>query len=604
MTNPLEIYQQQIAKHEAELKKLERRSTLFGWLRLLSMCSFFAGIGLVWFNGLLLFIPLAVLFITLFFIILARHLTIYDAIENLKRLIDISETEIEVLDHHFTDLPDGSGFSEGVHRDKPENHDYANDLDIFGRASVFQYINRCTSEQGKKLFADWLSDPASSEIILLRQEAIKELSQKLEWRQQLQSYGIAHSINIVTENKIETWLEEPFEFLNKTHWKLLRFFLPAISFALLILYLTAIITPGIFYPSILLMLAISFGVSKLIMPSFTKLNKVAPQLETLSESVAWIEKGDFKSKLLVELRSKYIDGSVLSSQSIQKLKKILDRTDIRLNPLVFIPLNTFFFWDLQQVLILETWKKENKEHIGDWFHSLAEIESLSSLANLSFNHPGWTFPAIADQHGMVIADSLGHPLILKEKLVTNSFSTEESGGLNLVTGSNMAGKSTFLRSVGVNIVLAMMGSPVCAGSFTVSNMKVISSMRVNDNLEENTSTFYAELKKLKEVIEAVNRNEKVFLLLDEILRGTNSADRHTGSKALIKQLIQDNAAGLIATHDLELAKLADEFPSKLHNYHFDVQVAGDELYFDYKLKRGICTSMNASLLMKKIGIEL
>jgi DNA mismatch repair ATPase MutS len=168
----------------------------------------------------------------------------------------------------------------------------------------------------------------------------------------------------------------------------------------------------------------------------------------------------------------------------------------------------------------------------------------------------------------------------------------------------MAGKSTFLRSVGVNIVLAMTGSPVCAGTFTVSNMKVISSMRVNDNLEENTSTFYAELKKLKEVIEAVNRNEKVFLLLDEILRGTNSADRHTGSKALIKQLIHHNAVGLIATHDLELAKLADEFPLKLHNYHFDVQVAGDELYFDYKLKKGVCTSMNASLLMKKIGIEL
>lgn len=275
-----------------------------------------------------------------------------------------------------------------------------------------------------------------------------------------------------------------------------------------------------------------------------------------------------------------------------------------MNPLVFIPLNTFLFWDLQQVLILESWKKQNKEHIADWFQSLAEVESLSSLATLSFNYPGWSFPTIAIQNGTVIADSLGHPLIPKEKLVTNSFSTEEAGGLNLITGSNMAGKSTFLRSVGVNIVLAMMGSPVCAGSFTVSNMKVISSMRVNDNLEENTSTFYAELKKLKEVIEAVNRNEKVFLLLDEILRGTNSADRHTGSKALIKQLIHHNAVGLIATHDLELAKLADEFPLKLHNYHFDVQVAGDELYFDYKLKKGVCTSMNASLLMKKIGIEL
>ena len=176
--------------------------------------------------------------------------------------------------------------------------------------------------------------------------------------------------------------------------------------------------------------------------------------------------------------------------------------------------------------------------------------------------------------------------------------------MNLITGSNMAGKSTFLRSIGINIVLAMMGSSVFARSLALSPMKVLSSMRVSDNLEESTSTFYAELKKLKEVINSVYNNEKVFLLLDEILRGTNSADRHAGSKALIKQLIHHKAVGLIATHDLELAKLADEFPDKIHNYHFDVQVANDELYFDYKLKRGICQSMNASLLMKKIGIEL
>jgi len=597
MTNPLEIYQHQIEKHKTELKKLEKRGGVFGWLRFLSIALAFISIWWIWKNGSYILLPLTVLFIALFLFILAKHLANNAAIENLQRLIRINETEIQVLGHHFTHLPDGSEF-------KPEHHEYANDLDIFNRASLFQYANRCTSEQGKKLFAGWLLDPASSEIIVERQQAIKELSHQFEWRQQLQSYGVAHSINIDTERKIENWLLEDFRFMNKSHWKLLRFILPAISFALLILHIVDIIPSAIFYSSIFLMLAISFGISKLIMPLFTKLNKVAPQLETLSDSVSWIEKGDVKTKLLVELRSKYIDGSVLSSQTIKKLKKILDNTDIRLNPLVFIPLNTFLFWDLQQVMILENWKKENKEHIGDWFHSLAEIESLSSLANLSFNHPDWCFPAISKEHGAVIADSLGHPLILKEKLVTNSFSTEGNEGLNLITGSNMAGKSTFLRSVGVNIVLAMMGSPVCAGSFTVSNMKVISSMRVSDNLEENTSTFYAELKKLKEVIEAVYRNEKVFLLLDEILRGTNSADRHTGSKALIKQLIHHNAAGLIATHDLELAKLADEFPLKLHNYHFDVQVAGDELYFDYKLKKGICTSMNASLLMKKIGIEL
>ena len=593
----LEVYRRQIAMHNTDLRKLQKRSSLIGWLRLLSMILFLVSIGFIWTKGLLIFIPIGILFITLFFFLLAKHLTTNDQIENLVRLIAINQTEINVLNHHFTDLPDGEKF-------KPEHHEYANDLDIFGRASMFQYINRCTSEQGNKLLAYWLLNPASTETILARQDAVRELSNQFAWRQQLQSCGVAKPFNTTTENEIDNWLEEPYQFTNKTYWHLLRFLLPAISIGLLILHATDIIGSNIFYPAILVMLITSLGISKLVTPSYTRLNKIAPELETLSDSVAWIEKTNFKSKLLNDLKNKYVGGHARSSQTIKALKKILDRADIRLNPLVFLPLNTFSFWDLQQVLILENWKKENKEHIDDWFHSLAEMESLSSLANLYFNNPGWTFPTVSEHHGTFIADSLGHPLIPKEKIVTNSFSTKSSEGLNLVTGSNMSGKSTFLRSVGVNIVLAMMGSAVYAKSLTVSNMKVISSMRVSDNLEENTSTFYAELKKLKEVIEAVYQKEKVFLLLDEILRGTNSADRHTGSKALIKQLIQHNAVGLIATHDLELAKLAKELPDKLHNYHFDVQVTGDELYFDYKLKKGICTSMNASLLMKKIGIEL
>ncbi len=597
MTKPFEIYQQQIEKHSKELKKLERRGVLFGWLRFLSIAI--AGVFLweVLSDGLFILIPVVILFVAGFLFILAKHLNNNDTIQNLQRLIQISKTEIEVLDHHFTHLPDGENY-------KPEHHDYANDLDIFGRASLYQYVNRCKSQQARNLLASWLLSSSSTEQILERQDATKELSQMLEWRQQLQSHGIAHSITIDTENKIESWIGEPTKFIDSPYWKLLRFILPSISCALLVLHIFGFLSPSAFYPLITLMLVVSLGISRIITPEYTKLNKIAPQLETLSDSVAWVEKGDFKSNLLVGLKNKYIAKSIRSSQTIKTLKSILDRTDIRLNPLVFIPLNTFAFWDLQQMLILEKWKKENKQHIGDWFHSLAAIESLSSMANLAFNHPDWVFPTISKKRGILIADALGHPLIPEKKLVTNSFSTESNEGLNLITGSNMAGKSTFLRSVGVNIVLAMMGSAVHARSFTVSNMKVISSMRVSDNLEENTSTFYAELKKLKEVIEAVYKNETVFLLLDEILRGTNSADRHTGSKALIKQLIDHNAVGLIATHDLELAKLAEEFPDQLHNYHFDVQVAGDELYFDYKLKRGVCTSMNASLLMKKIGIEL
>ncbi|MBL7763260.1 MAG: hypothetical protein JNL23_07510 [Chitinophagaceae bacterium] len=305
-----------------------------------------------------------------------------------------------------------------------------------------------------------------------------------------------------------------------------------------------------------------------------------------------------------QLRQQFYTGNKKSSADIKQLKQILDRFDIRLNPLVFIPLNTLLFWDLQQAFALEKWKKQHKEKVGQWFNGLGESESLSSLGNIAFNHPDWCFPAISNEHGKLQTVELGHPLINELKRVNNSFSTAGLNQLALITGSNMAGKSTFLRSVGVNIVLAMMGSPVCAKSFTIYPVKVMSSMRIADNLEESTSTFYAELKKLKSIIEAVNRKEKIFILLDEILRGTNSLDRHTGSKALIKQLIQQQAVGMIATHDLELAKLAAEFPGNIHNYHFDVQVANDELYFDYKLKTGICESLNASILMKKIGIEI
>lgn len=597
MTSPLETYQQEIVRLNTELEKLEKRKSLFGWLRLLTMGLALVSLWWLWTEGMFFLLPIPFLFIGLFLFILSKDLNNNDAIENLQRLIQVNETEIEVLNHHFVQLPDGSQY-------KPELHEYANDLDIFGRASLYQYINRTNSEQGNKLFADWLLHPAKPEEILQRLQAVKELTTEFKWRQQLQSHGTASPISISTQQKVDNWLKEPNTFSGKPHWQVLKYLLPAISFTLLILHIADILSSSAFYPLIILMLGISFIISKQVMPSYLQLDKVAPQLESLSGCIKWIEEKSFISELMKVLKSKFKTEAGTSSQSIKKLKSILDRFDIRLNPLVFIPLNTFLFWDLQQIFILEKWKIENKESIDEWFHALAEIECLCSLGNFHFNHPENSFPVLSDQQGVFNAEELGHPLIPKEKLVCNSFTTEGLNKMNLVTGSNMAGKSTFLRSVGVNIVLAMMGSSVHAKSLTLSPMKVLSSMRVSDNLEESTSTFYAELKKLKEVIDAVYNNEKIFLLLDEILRGTNSGDRHTGSKALIKQLIQHKAAGLIATHDLELAKLADEFPANIHNYHFDVQVANDELYFDYKLKRGVCQSMNASLLMKKIGIEL
>jgi len=240
--------------------------------------------------------------------------------------------------------------------------------------------------------------------------------------------------------------------------------------------------------------------------------------------------------------------------------------------------------------------------VRHWFGALEQFEALTSLGTLCFNHPSWVFPVTAAEP-CLIANGLGHPLILPDRMVRNDFATSGFAQVNIITGSNMAGKSTFLRSVGVNMVLGSMGAPVNASSMTFSPIPVMSSMRIKDNLEESTSTFYAELKKLKAIIDRVQRREPVFILLDEVLRGTNSADRHTGSKALVRQLLADQAMAIVATHDLELATLASDLPG-IHNYHFDVQVQGEELFFDYKLRPGICTSLNASILMKKIGIRL
>ena len=574
-----------------------QRKKILSWLRFFSLAASFIVLWQLWPVGTAIAFAAFTILLGLFLFIVVKDLKNKDEIENTKLLIQINKQEMDILDHQFSALQDGRELN-------PENHAYANDLDIFGKASVYQYINRTVSEQGNRIFADWLLNPAEPIAILRRQGAAKELSGQIEWRQQLRAYGITNPVTIPAEKKVESWLKTKNKFADNRFWKITRLLFPVMALTILVLHLSGNLSSSLFYPVTILFFAVAFGISKKIMPHYLLLDKIVPQLETLQNSIRWIEDASFSSELMNQLKSNFKTGTYKASATIKKLKNILERFDYRHNPLIYIPLNTFLLWDLQQIMTLEKWKADNNQNIAAWFNGLASTEALITIATLSFNHPHWCYPSLSNEKGVFVADDLGHPLIPGEKRVMNSFSTTGEKQLNLITGSNMAGKSTFLRSTGVNIVLAMMGAPTCSSQLKVSAVKVISSMRVNDNLEENTSTFYAELKKLKEIIDAVNNKERVFLLLDEILRGTNSADRHAGSIALIKQLIHQNASGLIATHDLELTKLSGEFPGHLHNYHFDVQVRNEELYFDYKIKGGICTSMNASLLMKKIGIEL
>ncbi len=599
MTNngPESFYLQRLTELKTDKTNLLQKRNRLAWLRFFSIAAAFTTAILIWPYGQL---PALISFFTftgLFIYFLKQDINNNAAIENTGRLITINETELSVLRHEFSQLPGGDQY-------KISTHSYANDLDIFGHASLFQYINRTTSEQGSAELASWLMEPASVIEIEERQQAAKELLNEHQWRQQLQAYGVADAITVSTEQKIRNWLSEETKFIHNWLWRVLQLLLPAISLTILGLYILGIIGINQFIPAAIVSMIVAYSISRIVTPLYAKLSRIAPELETLSNSIGLIEKQSFTATYLQQLKQKFAHHPGKASEKIKGLTRILERLDYRLNFVVHIPLNTFLFWDLQQLFYLEKWRESNRQNIGDWFKGLAEVEAIASTSTMAFNHPDWVFCSFAKEEGVFESEALGHPLIPTKKRISNSFSTKGLNQLNLITGSNMAGKSTFLRSIGVNMVLAMMGAPVCATRLTLSPMKVMSSMRVNDNLEESTSTFYAELKKLKEIIEAVNRNEKVFLLLDEILRGTNSADRHTGSKALIKQLIHHNAAGLLATHDLELAKLAEEFPAHIQNYHFDVQVANEELYFDYKLKRGICQSMNASILMKKIGIEL
>lgn len=594
---PTQYYQNRLEGLQAQLKKLNQRKSSFAWLRLGAIIAIVAVFYTLFSIGFIYVVIATVLLLIIFVRLIYADLNNQAKIEHTKHLIHVNEDEVKCLAGNYYDFADGAAHI-------PKEHPYSNDLDIFGRASLFQYVNRTTSEAGSKQLADALKYPLAPELILPRQAAIKELSQKTLWMQDLQALGRKEKITLSTQNRLREWKKEPPVFSNFKPWKWLRYLLPAIILTIVTLYIFDVVGNTVFYLSLFIFAALAYQLNKVVAPVHEKLSKIANELNILSESIAHIENEKFESPLLKELQSVFIVNNKKASGDIYLIKKILDKLDLRYNLLLSFPLNILLLWNLQQVLELEKWKGKQENNFDTWFDTLGIFESLNSFATLDFNHPDWVYPTILPGYFSIEGKEIGHPLIPENKRVTNFIGIPDNAELMLVTGSNMAGKSTYLRSIGVNVVLAMGGAPVCASEFKVSHVQIMSSMRIADNLEESTSTFYAELKKLKTIIEKVNAGEKVFILLDEILRGTNSLDRHTGSRALIKQLIKNKAAAIIATHDLELADLKNEYPENILNYHFDVQVENEELFFDYRLKPGVCTSLNASILMKKIGIEL
>lgn len=593
---PVNFYHTRIGELEAGLTKLTSRKSLLGWIRLVAMILL-AGSIYLWVAKSLFFLIAAMVLLVAFVKIVFLDIDNNKAIDHQRLLIEINKHEIEYLNGNYHHFEDGAAYH-------PHEHYYANDLDIFGKASLYQYINRTTSDMGGLCIAGWLLNPASVKTIYERQEANKELSEQFAFRQSLQAFGKEKKITRDTFNRLSEWLKEENIFLDKKLWQVLSILVPIVMVSIVALNIFDIVSDQVRNIALVASGLLAWSIAKKITAVHAQVSRITDELDSLADAIKLIEETSFKSAYLLQLQAAFKQNNTSASKEMRALKNIVQKLDWRLNPVVFIPLVLLTQWDLQQVLLLEKWKRRNAINIIKWFKTLGEFEAISSFATLHFNHSDWCFPALKDEYFFIDGKELGHPLINSAKRVNNYVDIESKGKVMIVTGSNMAGKSTYLRSIGINTILAMAGSAVCAKSFTISPVQLLTSMRIADNLEESTSTFYAELKKLKTVIDKVNNNEKVFILLDEILRGTNSYDRHTGAVALTKQLIKQQAAAIIATHDVELAKLKEAYPNNILNYHFDVQVNNQELYFDYRLKDGICTSLNASILMKKIGIEI
>lgn len=539
-----------------------------------------------------------------FLFLMKRAVMIKREINHCLLLITINQDEIQALKGDFSAFDPGSQFID-------YQHEYSYDLDVFGEHSLYRMVNRAATPLGKEKLAARLLDPGTdANEIRQRQEAVKELSARLSWRQDFfatareSDWEHQHNLNV------RSWLDAPDRF-SRT-----RFYAAAIGInALITVSLSLLfILPSVFndflpfnlppalFLYFLLPISLIISRSRLINREQQKLERLLDLFRKYAGLLHLIENEDFESSYLKNLKKSLIHGELLSSQIMKKLTEILWGLEVRGNLIVSFFLNSFFLWDIWLMIRLERWRHNYGDAFGEWIATIAEFETLNSLATLSFNRPEFTWPEIREGvFSMEIIDG-GHPLIDPLKRVDNSLIFNENGCIYLITGANMAGKSTLLRMAGVNMILAMAGGPVCAGRFAMVPVSVHTSVRTNDSLGDDESYFYAELKKLSRIINRCEEGEVLFVIIDEMLKGTNSRDKHTGSAALIRHLIELQASGLVATHDIELGELEKEFQGRLVNRCFEVITDSDHLKFDYVLYPGVSKNLNATFLMKKMGI--
>lgn len=513
-------------------------------------------------------------------------------------LIDINQTALKRLNDQWKNFKDdGSKF-------KNEEHPYSEDLDMFGKNSLFQWINTCKTFMGRESLKTKLLNPlkTSSEINTI-QESLKELASELEWRQLFESEAMVIPSESINPDLLYKWGKDRNELYTKPWFTLIIKLLPFLTLMLMILYYgTSLIGPRLPYIMFIIQIILLFIDVKKRNFTFQNLYKYKNNITTYLNMLTLIEKKNFKSNYLKQLKAALLTSKNLSAvKSIKILSSIYDKVCQR-KSMLFIILNVLFLWDYQCMVQFEKWRMKFGNNLEKWFNTLGELEALNSISNIVFDNPNWIMPTISSKNYIIKASELGHPL-LGNKRVCNNITINNEKNILLITGSNMSGKSTFLRTIGLNLVLSYIGAPVCAKEFQCSLMNIFTCMRIRDDLENNISSFYAEILRIKMIVENSKENQKVFFLLDELFKGTNSIDRHEGAAALIKQLGSQGASGLISTHDLELCSLENTYP-RIKNYHFQEYYLNNKLKFDYKIRQGASTTRNARYLIKLAGIDL
>lgn len=528
------------------------------------------------------------------FLILLRY---YDKISQLKKhkeaIVAINEDELSFLNNNKIPFDDGLEFHK-------EHHEYAYDLDIFGNKSLFQNLNRTNTFIGKQTLATTLLTQLSNDEILENQEAIKELASKIAWRQDFMAHAKLSNDKEQFYKQLINWSTFNNTAFSKME-EVLSYVLPTVFITLSFLnyfsdtnewfpYLVASFLANLTFASIF------FKRIKLENEHSSNIDKIVKQYGLM---LATIEQESFTSKKLTDLQHDLKTNAKKASASLQKLSTLFAILDSAANPLVALFLNGSFLYHIHDFNALLHWKRKHVSNIEKWLAVIGEFELLQSLANFSYNNPNFTFPILNNEYAISFTE-MSHPLLNTNNRVANTIDFQPQSFI-ILTGSNMSGKSTFLRSLGVNMVLAGIGSVVCASKASIHPMPILVSMRLSDSLADSESYFYAEIKRLKQIMDAL-KSKRSFVLLDEILRGTNSDDKRSGTVAVIEKMVAQKAIGAIATHDIEVCLITNDNPEELINKCFEAEIDNDDLHFDYKLRDGICKNKSATFLMQKIGV--